>query len=427
MRGCVGATEQVQAQTIGGVSCSAVATVAGVPLPLDEDDFSAGAGFRLAPSEGDPASFELESDARVVVHPEAGVVIASLKDSEGTGFLEAHEAAQQALDLYAYMRGSPFALLRREDEVAFIQWWRDASGVTLRSVVEQNVGVRLRAAGTVTRADGEVVPPPAPPRPSWTAALRFFRYAQLADDVFEAYRSMFLAFEAILSARVEGGPSGERAWLRHALDQLAASGELEPPRYLADAGPGNPVDALLEEQWAALRCATFHAKAHREVLLPGSAEDRDTVRGALERLSRLVVDLCKSVVGASRPGGALTDVGFEVMYIAPKVGTLEMRLERRDDADQVADAVDLSPSYLGRLIDDPGEHGFCAELVATGLGRREFNALTVNAPGGTGLAAGPLNRTFEILAFEPSGAARIELMLAFVLNNLQLPKSRFLR
>ena len=103
---------------------------------------------------------------------------------------------------------------------------------------------------------------------------------------------------------------------------------------------------FLSEQYAALRCATFHAKGHRKVLLPGSAEDREAVADALGRLAPMVTDLAQDVVGARRHVGVMTYAGFEGLWIAPKVGTLEMRLGFGSASP--ADEVLLECGYLGK-------------------------------------------------------------------------------
>lgn len=193
----------------------------------------------------------------------------------------------------------------------------------------------------------------------WTRALRFFRYSQLADDVFDAYRNLFLALEAVLSELVSGGPGGEREWLEHALKHLVAAGELDLSRYTPSGEP-DPLEHFLREQYAARRCATFHAKSHRDVLTPGSAEDRETVASALEHLARIVMDLSEKVVQRRRPGGALTFAGFEGFFIAPKVGKLAMSLARQSDDGRGSGPVELETKYLGHDPTNRGEHVFAA-------------------------------------------------------------------
>ncbi len=53
--------------------------------------------------------------------------------------------------------------------------------------------------------DGQaVLPPPAPPA-KWIPALRFYRLSQASRSPYEAYRNLWLGFEALLSAAVPKG------------------------------------------------------------------------------------------------------------------------------------------------------------------------------------------------------------------------------
>jgi hypothetical protein len=78
---------------------------------------------------------------------------------------------------------------------------------------------------------------------------------------------------------------------------------------------------------------------------------------------------------------------------------------------------------------DDGVHEFSGEAAARPLRGRTFSAVAVTAPGGgAGFAAArPFARTFDVLPFDPAGADRVEVLLVFVLNNLQQPRTRFPR
>jgi hypothetical protein len=291
-----------------------MASIGGVEVRLDDAAFPGGGAFRVSGAGLGRATVELADGEVVVVDSDIGVAVAFLPAG---GRVEAHEAAQQALDVVAYRGISTAALVRAHDEC--LRWSHDADGFTIQVVVTHEVGMRFGQTADVTERPRAIKPPDT----VWTPGLRFFRYSQIADDIFDSYRNVFLAFEALLSDRVTGGHRGEGAWLAHALHELTARGEIDLTRYVAVATP-DLVDAFLDEQYTALRCATFHGKGSRTVLLPGSVDDRETVAHALDRLAALVVDLTEKAVGTRRMSGGMGYAGFESLWIAPKIGGLRM-------------------------------------------------------------------------------------------------------
>ncbi|HEX6701057.1 MAG TPA: hypothetical protein VF101_10040 [Gaiellaceae bacterium] len=301
--------------------------------------------------------------------------------------------------------------------------------MTIRPVVTREVKITVGPIAVQVRGpDGKVRRPEPEPNPAWTPALRFFRYAQVSDDVFDAYRNAFLALEAILSECVSGGPGGERRWLAWALRELVRRGDLEMTNYVTKTSAADPVDAFLREQYEALRCSTFHAKSHNPVLLPGTVEANATVSSALDRLSQMVLRLVENVVGVRRLSGAMTYVGFEATYIAPKVGKLEMELERSGNVEENAEQVLLRCAYLGKTPDSPGEHAFSGTIPASELADSEFSAVRVTAAAGTGFFdAGPFDERFTFPPIAAAGADDFELLLVYGMSNAQQPKTRFAR
>jgi hypothetical protein len=397
-----------------------VATVAGVDLGVDRDEFAAGVVFRLSESVIESRSIRLGDDL-VEINPEAGVVVVFLGDATDA-IVHAHEAAQRALDIAAFTGGGAATLPRAHDECVY--WWRDGDPVSLRVVVTKEVGIRMGPVRVEVKRDGEIVPPPPPPDPEWTPALRFFRQSQIADDVFDAYRNGFLALEAILSALVIGGPGGERAWLAHALREVESRGTVEIVRYVKNAG-ADAVEAFLDEQYEALRCATFHAKEHRHVLLPGSLVEREQVAEALEGLTRLVMALAEGVAKVGYRGGAMTVAGFEGMFIAPKVETMELFLVRFDEHGVLDERVPLEVRYVGKLDDDRGfEHGFLGDVAVSEIAGTAFDSLTAASPEAGGMTPA-LDLHLPILPIDAEGVDKFEVILVFALHNLQQPKRRF--
>jgi len=367
----------------------------------------------------------LAADTRVEVHSQQRLAVVFLEAPQGNGFIEAHEAAQRALDVLAFTGGGISKTERAHDEA--VQWWRGDEGVTIRAILTREIGVSISATAEVRKPDGTIREPDPVPEPEWTPALRFFRYAQVAEDTFDAYRNMFLALEAILSARVQGGPRGQREFLQHALRDLTRAGQLELGTYLAQPTVTDAVDAFLTEQYEALRCATFHAKDDRPILLPGTVEERETVGVALRRLSNLVIDLSRDVVRAPRRSGAMTPIGFESIWVSPKVGNLEIHLQRTDVEGNLDESVPLVAGYLGRAPNEDSEFVFGGSIGAASIAGRAFDRVRVSAPSGEGLGAMPFDETFSIPPVDAVGAHTLEVLVVFALVNRQQPRWRFVR
>jgi hypothetical protein len=49
--------------------------------------------------------------------------------------------------------------------------------------------------------------------PEHHIGFRFFRLAQVTDDLYDAYRNMYLAFEVLLSSRVPAPAPPPARWL----------------------------------------------------------------------------------------------------------------------------------------------------------------------------------------------------------------------
>jgi hypothetical protein len=398
-----------------------MAAVASIDLGFNRDGVDGGVAFRLSDSTIEAASISTATGELVEIHPKAGIVLVLL-DTTDKIVHKGHEAAQRALDIMAFTGRGAATLPRAHEEC--VLWWDEDGEICLRVVATKVVGVEVGPVELqVTGPDGELVQPPAPPEPEWTPALRFFRQAQAADDVFEAYRNTFLALESILSTLVTGDPGGERAWLESALREVENQGLVQIASYV-QTPTGDAVEAFVNEQYGALRCATFHAKVHRPpVMLPGSLSDREQVADALVPLTRLVMDLAENVVKASYRSGGMTATGFEGIYIGPKVGNMDMFLARHGSA-QVAEQVQLECNYVGRLDDASSEYGFLGHVDATSIGGPAFDAVVAVSPAAGGMTS-PLDMTLPILAVDAAGATRVEVLLAFALNNLRLPKRRF--
>jgi hypothetical protein len=188
----------------------------------------------------------------------------------GSGFLVARK--QEALDRESLLRVGYEQAERFLDIISFelsstveigapgrshiILYDRDGKLVLERlATSDQPMSIQLE----ITRlgSDGKAEPsPPASPA-KWIPALRFYRLSQASRSPHEAYRNLWLGFEALLSAAVpKGQKEKEGVWLRRALGQIART--LDLTHEIPEGA--NPVDYLMERHYAGMRCSLFHAK-----------------------------------------------------------------------------------------------------------------------------------------------------------------------
>jgi hypothetical protein len=218
--------------------------------------------------------------------------------------------AQQGLDLMS-VAGSVNGTIDRPEDLN-LAWFATTDGVTLaaRSVIQSYLSVGA-ATVVVTRPDGTVVPSPSQPQLGWHPSFRYWRLAQTTDDLFDGYRNVYLALEAILSDIAPQRQSEtEGAWITRALKAANALKSFEP---LVPEGTTNPIEYVRTRLYADTRTAVSHAKAGRRVLLPHDTHDRSVVMENLRLGSELYVLIAEAHLGLRRGGGFVAPFGFKAM------------------------------------------------------------------------------------------------------------------
>ena len=166
-------------------------------------------------------------------------------------------------------------------------------------------------SAVVTDAAGNVRPQPEPVS-VWHESMRYYRRAQLSEDVFDSFRNLWLAFENLLDS-FEPQRLGERevAWLRRALGRL--DGELGLKDRLPPGASGPVVDAAYRYFYDEVRTHLFHAKASRRPLLPHEQTGTNLLAARHQRLTSLYLALLEHVSGVRRASGALMQGGFDMI------------------------------------------------------------------------------------------------------------------
>ena len=175
----------------------------------------------------------------------------------------------------------------------------------------------LTAQGEVRDKDGNLVEN-EPAASNWHESFRYFRLAQSTDDLFDAFRNIYLAVEAVLSTIApqhlgrSGRPSeGEGDWFKRALGVAAQHVDLS--RYTTNKDATTALDDLFDEMYGVTRTAVFHAKAGRPVLIPMDMTARPRVLDSLTRLATFFVELSDKVLAVRYGSSFIFTGGFHMM------------------------------------------------------------------------------------------------------------------
>jgi len=160
--------------------------------------FDCGAAFLCAQKCAVSEIVRLDCGAEVEVRNGNPYVVAR---SKGAGdpteaFSRSHEAVQEALDHLAILGEANLSIRDTPDE--HIVWWRQDSQQVLRVVWASTISMAMEVTGMLKDKDGHPIQPSVSPKLIYNESLRYFRLSQVTEDLFDAFRNMYLAFELIL-------------------------------------------------------------------------------------------------------------------------------------------------------------------------------------------------------------------------------------
>jgi hypothetical protein len=314
-----------------------VGEYAGVPLQDAADSWRTGAVFLLRKAARDSAVISLDGWVTAVVGRLDVVIVCG--PSSATDFDTTRKAALMAANRgldYLSVTGQVDSVIREAPDDCLV-WWPDAAlgGVVMRCSVVQSYGFVFNATAVVRDASGNIVPSPAPPTPMADDAFRFVRMARTSDDLFDAYRNLFLALESLLSdirprRQVTTPPrrrglcrylserrnsnsarwETEHDWFMDALDQAE---ELVPLDTLTPPDVTNHKKWINRHIYSAERSALMHAKRGQNYLLPHEPSDRAELISSLGRLWLYVANLIEKHLHVSRRSSSLSRYAVERM------------------------------------------------------------------------------------------------------------------
>jgi len=276
------------------------------------------------------------------------------------------------------------------------------------------------------------VPPPH------HAAYRYFRYSQAAQNVFDAYRNMFLALESLLDTVVpKQSGEGETDWLKRALVDAVRLKGLDLGAFAKPAGK-DPVEDFVDAHYSAVRCAVFHSKSSAgQVLRPGSLAAQDTVLQQLLAVQALVEHLMKTEFSVRLPSSGFFHSGFGMLLsqLAPVTGllisvgecpTVEQVMA---EADNLAEGTAVPVTFAGPNGIHTDEWLFVSEIKPKDLSFTAIRSLRLIARPNDHIFLGgiarKMNGTLMSTDLDLQDVSKLVVRVRCVLRNVQSQKRGF--
>jgi hypothetical protein len=395
----------------------------GREIPAGTTGEGGGAIFTLSEAAGADAEFTTATGCRVSIGEHSrGVVVSNLTATDpATAWQEGLTSAQQGLDVFA-ARGI-VDLDLSEPQFEHILVYGERGDQVLRIVGVSTLNIEIPPIQAVLRNQkGEVVPQAAPVS-KWHESMRYYRRAQLSDDLFDSFRSLWLAFENLLDSfepQVTGDT--EKKWLKRALTRVDEALELK--RFLPQVS-GNPIDLAYSYFYDEARTHLFHAKASRGPLLPSEQAGNNLFVLRHRRLTDLYLGLLEHVTGVRRPSGGLFKGGFDLM-----IGFVDVEpvIEVTDDpAPTDPDGTSINPDG-GMLVQAPAKREealevafmrvFLARMGASEIAAIERVRKTALRSGGDLVSGGQIEGDLRL-----GGIAALEIQKGIRVRNISRPKS----
>lgn len=384
-----------------------------------------GVAMRLARSASKKVSVGY-GEAQLHAAPDTPYVVCQFDRAKShlEAFAKGSLLLQEALDLLSITGQGDLATREAQDE--YLVWWTDSESRYLAVVTTFTLSSELgHVQLTASDPDGNASPPNVA-IPTHHLGFRFYRLSQVSDDLFDAYRNMYLAFESLLSSRFpKKQPGQEITWLETSLANACTDLAL---RKLAPPAAEDPAKYILDVIYKNARLPLFHAKDGRAYFAPDRPKDRTAVSEALGLLTPIVIRMAETWFKARRIGGwinpKLIEDGYKAGFgEAHFVFTDNPNFSLRDSLESlsIAGGQPFSAEFRESFNNDPRQHVFGEVDMRLLAGRGPFHALyLVNAQSvGASLS---LDTTIDL-----SGFHRLQTHVFLRSRNASAPKFMFVR
>lgn len=186
----------------------------GISLADSEGKLTSGGAFILAGSSKVSETLDVCGTGEITVLADNPYLVARHANKQPDQlYSRGFELAQEGLDILSITGKADLMLRDFTDE--HILWWPVGKGQALRITSTSTLKADVLPVTLIENQSGEVIPSPPPPRHQHHPAFRYYRLSQLTDDLQDAMRNVYLAFELMLSDRYpKRRKEKENAWLR---------------------------------------------------------------------------------------------------------------------------------------------------------------------------------------------------------------------
>jgi hypothetical protein len=126
------------------------------------------------------------------------------------------ELANRALDILAMAGMATMALA--DVWSCHVAWWPTPQASVIRIWCSAALTLKIEASAVVHGPDGAVRSAETGATPQWHESMRYLRMSETTDDLFDAFRNVYLALESLLNRLQPRTPGeGEGTWLKRAL------------------------------------------------------------------------------------------------------------------------------------------------------------------------------------------------------------------
>lgn len=257
-----------------------MAKISGIRLFSENPKINHGVAFTLNKKCMQDWSLHLEDLCEFEVKDQSEYAVVRFQGShqETKNVQKSYELAQKCLDIFSVTENRHFLIHRNLNQYYF--WQKRKSKTSLELTVLEPISIEF-ALNMIQESPFMVS------EHQYHESFRYFRNSKNSEDLFDAFRNMYLAFESILGYRVsiQIGES-ESEWLKRAfskanLGSIYTYGE-------------NRSSNFYKNIYKKIRCQTFHAKDGQDKILPYDLKYREKVSQALVTLTRIVLMLIEN-------------------------------------------------------------------------------------------------------------------------------------
>jgi hypothetical protein len=277
--------------------------------PENKEIFYSGVTFFLKSNSNITEVYQYDNDWEVELNKKNKCIVARCRISlmPDQILTKGFVICQKVLDLLSVTNKGEMTITAPGDRHAIL--FCNKGQFVLRYVSLTNYRFKVEVSVTEMDKDGNVKPVPPESKIEWITAFRYYRLSQSCDDLYEAYRNLFLSLESLLNTIcVKHKNEGEKQWLMRSLTEVMKKSSFAS---LIQSRVSDPVSCILTSQYENIRCKIFHAKDAS--ILPHESLNPTDVSEGYELILRLWKHIAKEYFNIPHNDGAVTNYGFKKM------------------------------------------------------------------------------------------------------------------